>query len=292
MNTQLTSRSDTEFIAAAHLGRSGWKYAAGALLLLISAWLVGNLVYYSVESSISTRLDPNASGYVLKLIFLCSTTTLLWLGMFLVAKFVLRRKIRTFVLFSRKFNLKLLGLGVIAFLVARAIDLLVLLVAGGRIGTPAVRWPDFAVTPVFATYCVTYVVVLIFQSAIEEITTRGFVMQSVFAIAKNKFASATITSILFVSLHPGNGVVFASTMLAASMWMAALCLVSDGLEMPIGFHFSNNVGAFFATDVFYGGYLNITAPAGSEWSLFILYALAASVTFAMIPLRRNRQRNS
>ncbi|ARL38868.1 hypothetical protein BOC49_21710 (plasmid) [Burkholderia pseudomallei] len=132
---------------------------------------------------------------------------------------------------------------------------------------------------------------LIFQSAIEEITARGFFMQSIFAIVKNKFVSATISSAMFVALHPGSDFVFASTMFAASMWMAALCLVSNGLEMSIGFHFSNNVGAYFASVFFGGSYLNMNAPAGSEWSLFIVYVLAAAATFAIVPMRRNLQRN-
>ncbi|WP_198174479.1 CPBP family intramembrane glutamic endopeptidase [Burkholderia pseudomallei] len=291
MSAFRASQSRTEFIAGAYLGKIGWKYAVVALVILLVSWFIGNLVYYSIKSSIYEKFDYNASTYILQLVFLCSSTGLLWIGMSFVAKFVLRRNIKTFISSSENLNFKFFVFGAVVFLLARLIDLFVLFAVGATIGVPSIRSPDFVVTPVFSLYSAAYVVVLIFQSAIEEITARGFFMQSIFAIVKNKFVSATISSAMFVALHPGSDFVFASTMFAASMWMAALCLVSNGLEMSIGFHFSNNVGAYFASVFFGGSYLNMNAPAGSEWSLFIVYVLAAAATFAIVPMRRNLQRN-
>ncbi|UXU90782.1 CPBP family intramembrane glutamic endopeptidase [Burkholderia sp. S-53] len=260
-------------------------------MLLIVAWIVGNIVYFPVELVVGNWLDLNAAAYFLQLAFLCSTTICLWFGMFFVAKFSLHRNIKTFIYSAEKINAKLLVFGVLIFVCARAIDFLVVLVAGGRVEAPVIRHPDFAVTPVFVGYSAIYVVVLVFQSAIEEVISRGFVMQSVFLFAKSRFVSAIITSAAFVLLHPGNDFVFSATMFAASMWMTALCLASDGLEMSIGFHIGNNVGAFFATVYLGGAYVNVTTPAGLEWSLFFVYAFFTAATLALAPQCRCRRRS-
>ncbi|MET1535266.1 hypothetical protein, partial [Burkholderia sola] len=157
MINPLASRSNTEFIAASYLGRSGWKYAVVAFFLLIGFWVVGNVVYYAMESWILAEFESNASVYILQLAFLCSTTALLWIGVLCVAKFVLRREVWTFVNLKKKFRFQLFVLGVMAFFSARAVDLLVLLLAGGAINAPAIRWPDFAITPVFAICSAIYI---------------------------------------------------------------------------------------------------------------------------------------
>ena len=87
------------------------------------------------------------------------------------------------------------------------------------------------------------------QTSFEEYFTRGYLMQSIGVAAKNKWLPLIISSSLFGFLHIFNpeveklGYGILVYYVGTGFFLGILTLMDEGLELPLGFHASNN---FFA----------------------------------------------
>lgn len=87
------------------------------------------------------------------------------------------------------------------------------------------------------------------QTSFEEYFTRGYLMQSIGVAAKNKWLPLVISSSLFGFLHIFNpeveklGYGILVYYVGTGFFLGILTLMDEGLELPLGFHASNN---FFA----------------------------------------------
>jgi membrane protease YdiL (CAAX protease family) len=85
-----------------------------------------------------------------------------------------------------------------------------------------------------------------FQIGYEEYLFRGYLMQQIGIIAKNKWFPLIVTSIAFGLMHSANPEVAElgyGTMvfyIGTGLLLGIMTLMDDGLELALGFHFGNN----------------------------------------------------
>src|SRR6056297_626186 len=88
-----------------------------------------------------------------------------------------------------------------------------------------------------------------FQIGFEEYLFRGYLMQQIGILVKNKWFPLLLTSILFGLLHSANpevaemGFITMVLYIGFGLLMGIMTLMDDGLELALGFHFGNNLMA-------------------------------------------------
>lgn len=85
-----------------------------------------------------------------------------------------------------------------------------------------------------------------FQIGLEEYLFRGFLMQQIGIVVKNRWFPLISTSVMFGLLHSGNpevaemGGITMIFYIGTGLLLGVITLMDDGLELALGFHFANN----------------------------------------------------
>ena len=85
------------------------------------------------------------------------------------------------------------------------------------------------------------------QTSFEEYLFRGYLMQGIGVLAKNRWLPLIITSIVFGLLHIANpevdklGYVIMVYYIGTGLFLGIITLMDDGLELALGFHAANNL---------------------------------------------------
>ncbi|WP_298553903.1 type II CAAX endopeptidase family protein [uncultured Algibacter sp.] len=85
------------------------------------------------------------------------------------------------------------------------------------------------------------------QTSFEEYLFRGYLMQGIGVIAKNKWVPLLITSLIFGLMHIANpevgklGPVIMVYYIGTGLFLGIITLMDDGLELALGFHAANNL---------------------------------------------------
>lgn len=88
-----------------------------------------------------------------------------------------------------------------------------------------------------------------FQIGYEEYLFRGYLMQQIGILFKNRWFPLLLTSILFGILHSANpevaemGYITMVFYIGIGLLMGVMTLMDDGLELALGFHLGNNLMA-------------------------------------------------
>jgi membrane protease YdiL (CAAX protease family) len=107
----------------------------------------------------------------------------------------------------------------------------------------------------FAILCVIGILLFPFQIGLEEYLFRGYLMQHVGILVKNKWFPLVLTSVLFGIAHSANPEVanigFFKMMIfyiGTGFLLGIMTLMDDGLELALGFHLGNNlIGSLLVT---------------------------------------------
>ncbi len=103
----------------------------------------------------------------------------------------------------------------------------------------------------FALLCILVIVLMPFQTSFEEYFMRGYLMQGLGVVTKNRWAPLLITSLLFGLLHGLNpevdklGPVMMVFYIGTGLVLGIMTLMDDGLELALGFHAANNMFTAF-----------------------------------------------
>ena len=92
----------------------------------------------------------------------------------------------------------------------------------------------------FLILCAISILLLPFQTSFEEYLFRGYMMQWLGILSKNKWLPLFMTSILFGLAHAGNPEVN-ELGYGALFLFGIIALMDNGLELAIGIHFVNNL---------------------------------------------------
>ncbi len=124
----------------------------------------------------------------------------------------------------------------------------------GYIASPENYIWQFELMP-FLGLLVIVAVMLPIQTTFEEVFIRGYLMQSLSLLSNSRLMPLIVSSMIFGAMHLmnpevqeyGMGVMM-SYYIGIAIFLGALTLLDDGLELAIGIHAATNIyGALFAT---------------------------------------------
>ena len=117
------------------------------------------------------------------------------------------------------------------------------------------RSPSFSE---YITFFLFAVVLTTYQAGFEEIFFRGYLLQGLSLIARNRVVIIIVSSVLFVLPHLANPEPFeygfapyATSLFMFALFMTVIVLVDGGIELAIGYHALNNlwIGLIANTEV-------------------------------------------
>jgi len=99
----------------------------------------------------------------------------------------------------------------------------------------------------FLILTVIAVIFIPLQTSFEEYLFRGYLMQGIGVMAKNKWLPLLFTSVVFGLMHIANpevdklGPVIMVYYIGTGLFLGIITLMDDGLELALGFHAANNL---------------------------------------------------
>ena len=99
----------------------------------------------------------------------------------------------------------------------------------------------------FAILFIISIILFPFQIGLEEYLFRGYLMQHIGIIVKNKWFPLIFTSVLFGVAHSANpevaemGFITMIFYIGTGLLLGIMTLMDDGLELALGFHLGNNL---------------------------------------------------
>ncbi|MBM1107414.1 CPBP family intramembrane metalloprotease [Aurantibacter crassamenti] len=132
----------------------------------------------------------------------------------------------------------------------------------------------------FIILAVIAVIMIPIQTSMEEYFMRGYMMQGIGIMAKNRWLPLVITSVLFGVMHLFNpeveklGYGIMVYYIGTGFFLGILALMDEGLELALGFHASNNlitallVTADWTAFQTHSLYRDISEPA-LGWDVFV-----------------------
>ena len=128
---------------------------------------------------------------------------------------------------------------------------------------------NFNLVP-FLILCVIAIILVPLQTSFEEYFFRGYLMQGIGLIAKNKWMPLIITSTAFGLLHIANpeveklGYFILIYYIGTGFFLGITALMDEGIELALGFHAANN---FFVA-------LLVTA----DWTAFQTHSILKDIS--------------
>lgn len=229
-----------------------WRYLIG-LLIVIAAVIIGQLPFTFVvlakaysegenllgmdEAKLMSVLEPNLNLFLMLLSFAVGLV-----GVFVVAKYLHKQPIVELTTARKKIDWKRFWFVFILWGIISSgfvlIDYFFL--------APDDYVYNFKLVP-FLILCVIAIALIPLQTSFEEYLFRGYLMQGIGVIVKNKWAPLLITSLVFGLLHIANpevdklGYVIMIYYIGTGLFLGIITLMDDGMELALGFHAANNL---------------------------------------------------
>lgn len=99
----------------------------------------------------------------------------------------------------------------------------------------------------FSILLVIAILLVPLQTSFEEYLFRGYLMQGIGALVKNRWFPLLFTSVVFGLLHIANpeieklGYILLVYYIGTGFFLGVMTIMDDGLELAIGFHAANNL---------------------------------------------------
>jgi len=99
----------------------------------------------------------------------------------------------------------------------------------------------------FLILCVIAIALVPLQTSFEEYLFRGYLMQGIGVLAKNRWVPLLFTSVVFGIMHIANpeveklGPVIMVYYIGTGLFLGITTLMDEGLELALGFHAANNL---------------------------------------------------
>ena len=257
------NKSSQLFLSNARKGLNRWpRWLLGILLILFMWQVVGAIPFLTVCEYLQnieiTQFqcdDTQITGDSVLLDYLLSNYMFIIgiIGVWIAVR-VLHKKTLTQVVTGRKtfdYNRVVYAIWV-GFLLHSALLILDVLFIHTEI---TFRSPSFSE---YITFFLFAVVLTTYQAGFEEIFFRGYLLQGLSLIARNRVVITIVSSVLFVLPHLANPEPFeygfapyATSLFMFALFMTVIVLVDGGIELAIGYHALNNlwIGLIANTEV-------------------------------------------
>ncbi|OMP30910.1 CPBP family intramembrane glutamic endopeptidase [Mangrovimonas sp. DI 80] len=228
-----------------------WRYAVGVLLIIIAV-IIGQIPFTGAvfleahnegmdmfnmnEQTMMTMLEPNLNLFLMLLSFAVGLA-----GVLFVAKTIHHQSIRSLTTSRQKIDWKRFWFAFIFWgIVSTGLSLL------DYFMNPEGYVLNFKLVP-FLILCAVAIVMVPLQTSFEEYLFRGYLMQGIGVITKNKWMPLLLTSVVFGGLHIANpevtqlGYIIMIYYIGTGLFLGILTLMDEGMELALGFHAANNL---------------------------------------------------
>lgn len=243
----------SNFFTKSFEGKNKWYlYLATVLISFVGAQFVMApimIVYFLINDLDVTTvgdIPPTLGGFILIL----SSFVVIFVALWFCIKFIHAKKFINVITGRNRLDIKRIGMGVaiwgVFMLLSMGIEFAV-----GDVDTLQFQFDASKFFPLL----IFALLLFPFQTTFEEIFFRGYLMQGIFLIAKNKWVPLLVSSILFAAMHGANTEVaefgimeMMSYYFAMGLFLGAITIFDDGLELAIGVHFIHNfISCMFVT---------------------------------------------
>tara|TARA_B110000977_G_C10995319_1_gene461601 strand:- start:385 stop:1314 length:930 start_codon:yes stop_codon:yes gene_type:complete len=228
-----------------------WLYVAGLALIVIAVALGSlphgiALIIKVTQSGLELgELDPNKMMQLLdsnlNLFLMLLSFAVGLIGLFIVVRFLHKQSIRSLTTSRSKIDWKRFWF---AFLFWGFISVIMIMI--DYQSSPENYVFNFELKP-FLILVAIAVVLIPLQTSFEEYLFRGYLMQGIGVICKNKWVPLIVTSVLFGMLHIANpeidklGYILLVHYIGTGFFLGIITLMDEGLELALGFHAANNL---------------------------------------------------
>jgi membrane protease YdiL (CAAX protease family) len=250
------------FIQQAYKGHyEWWRYLVGTAIVFIFWQLIGVLplmgsifIKYFKEGNIEemarlnedtlmTVFDSNTTLFLMLIMFVFGL-----LGIYLVVKYFHENTMKNLTTTRNKIDWSrfMFGFGLVAIftLVMTGID---------YYSNPDDYVVQFNLIP-FLIMAVIAILLIPLQTSMEEYFFRGYLMQGIGALVKNRWVPLIVTSVIFGLLHIANpevdklGPIIMVYYIGTGLFLGIITLMDEGMELALGFHAANNlIGVILVT---------------------------------------------
>ena len=282
------------YIQQAYKGNNEWYHWLLTIMLVFFGWqfigVIPLVVVAIIHSANTTEfmqaaqdnfmtlgIDKNLFLFIMILMFVFGLISLL-----IGVKFIHKRTFTSVVTSRKKIDWKRFWFGLVVWGVIASIAIIM----GVYVSPENYVW-NFKPVPFFILLAIS-ILFLPFQTSFEELLFRGYFMQGLGILAKNRWFPLLFTSVIFGLLHGANpevqklGYISMVFYIGTGLFYGITTLMDEGTELSLGLHAINNiVAAFFVTTdwtVFQTDALYIdTSEPSVGWEMFfpvlVLYPL-------------------
>jgi len=248
------------YIQQAYKGNNQWYHWIFTLILVFFGWqiigvfpLTGVAISYSSDMNefvnaaqnnfMTLGIDKNLFLFLIIISFISGLLTLI-----LGVKYIHRRTFKSLVTSRnlidwKRFWFAFFTWGIIA---------IILTIVGVFMSPENYIW-NFKPIPFFTLLAVSFLF-LPFQTTFEELLFRGYLMQGIGTVVKNRWFPLIFTSVCFGLLHGANpeveklGAISMVFYIGTGFFYGIITLMDEGTELALGLHAINNIiAAFFVT---------------------------------------------
>ncbi|HLW31160.1 MAG TPA: CPBP family intramembrane glutamic endopeptidase [Aequorivita sp.] len=229
-----------------------WRYIVGLILIVIASQIGtvplviavvlkvlaegGSLSSIQDQSVLLTTLESNLTLFLMLLSFAIGL-----LAVYLVTKYLHRQPFIQLTTTRKKIDWGrvFFGFGLIA-----ATTIIMTLIDYNN--NPEGYVLQFELIP-FLILALIAIVMVPLQTSFEEYLFRGYLMQGIGVLAKNKWLPLIITSVIFGGLHFANpevgkmGNIIMVFYIGTGFFLGIMTLMDEGMELALGFHAGNNL---------------------------------------------------
>lgn len=242
------------FIEQAYKGISeSWRYLIGIFAIFVGWQFIGGVPLLGAMLLKEGGLSAMASGDMGKMSEVMGTNLFLFLvlfsfviglvAVFIVVKFLHKQSLTALTTSRKQIDWKrvLFSFSLWAIISVFFIFLDIFL-------APEDYQFNFNLVP-FLTLALISITMIPLQTSMEEYFMRGYLMQGLGVMTKNRWFPLVFTSLLFGLLHIFNpeveklGYAILSFYIGTGFFLGIITLMDEGLELALGFHAANNLTA-------------------------------------------------
>lgn len=228
-----------------------WRYLVG-LIIVVAAVIIGQIpftvavLYKSMEngdglqgldeSKMMSLLEPNLNLFLMLLSFALGLVAVIF-----VAKYLHKQSFTHLTTTRKKIDWKRFWFIFLLWGIVSSSFVLI-----DYYLSPKDYVLNFKLVP-FLILSVIAIVLVPLQTSFEEYLFRGYLMQGIGVIVKNRWMPLIITSVVFGLLHIANpevdklGPIIMIYYIGTALLLGIMTLMDEGLELALGFHAANNL---------------------------------------------------
>jgi hypothetical protein len=242
-----------DYIALASKGYTEWwRYLVGAFLIFM-IWQVGSIPFLAAVTYKLTAegngiseignyevlmgtLDSNLTFFLMLFSFAVG-----FFGVWLIVRFFHNQKFKDLLTTRARFDWKraLFGFSIVGFFIVIMTILDYVINPDDYLWN--LKWDQFIILAIIG------IIMVPIQTTFEELYFRGYFMQGLGVIFKNRWLPLIATSVGFGLLHLGNpevgklGYIIMVSYIGTGFLLGIMALMDEGLELSIGYHAGNNL---------------------------------------------------